>query len=189
MGNKLELVEKAYYVWHKDMLGYGPEIFNSYDEVPPTYAKSPGMAKSYPSEAYDWELDGEYPKYLQLNVRRAKDWDKVRLDGKVTVRFRALEDIERNKKVEKRRLLVETYPDDTMFYIQRGYVGNSVLWWGLNSVDYTCKIEKSQTYTKKEVLERFLDGNPDDRIWPADHVNKNTCLVVDGQHLNGSLVI
>lgn len=187
---KLKIIEKAYIVYHDGMIGYRPEKYQSWEDIEPVYAETPSKAKNSGHYAWDYEVcDNEYPEYLDLKVRRAKWADIVEYDGKVRKRAQVEWQIERDKEKARKRALIEKYPDDTLFYIQRGYVGNSVLWWELNSCGYTCKFERAQTYTKKEVLSRFLDGNPDDRIWVADHVKKNTTVVVDGQHLKGKFCI
>lgn len=186
---KLEIVRKAYVVWHDGMLGYPPEFYESVDDIEVTYAKSPGEAKNWCTGRYDFDLHGETPAFIDLKVRRAKHADKVRFEGNIVNRNYVQTMMERRTLTEKRRKLVMKYPSDALFYIQRGYVGNSMLFWGLGSASYTCKLNKSQTYTRAEVLESFLDGNPDDRIWPAKHIEANTCVVVDGQNVNGGLVI
>lgn len=187
---KLEIVQKAYIVWHEGMIGYPPEQFRSIDDIDVTYAKTPGEAKCYgKSEAYDYELYGEDPSFIDLKVKRAKHADRIRFEDKIVNRYYVQELLERRKRIEKRRKQVMKHPEDALFYIQRGYVGNSMLFWGLGSAGYTCKLNQSQKYTRVEVLKRFLDGNPDDRIWPADHIEANTCVVVDGQHVSGKLVI
>ena len=65
-------------------------------------------------------------------------------------------------------------PGDEMYYIQdsRGYVGNSVLWWGLESRGYVCDMRRAQKYTKQQMLEICLDGRETDIPWIASHVEE-----------------
>jgi hypothetical protein len=75
------------------------------------------------------------------------------------------------------------FPDDASFYIQKGYVGNAVLWWGLNSCGYVCDIEEAQLYTREEVLSRFVNGRESDIIWESQHALNGIKKIVDGQYL------
>lgn len=186
---KFEIVKKAFIVWHRGMLGYRPEFYDDINDIEVTYAKSPGEAKAWCGHRYDYDIDGKDATFLDLRVKRAKWADKIKFEDRIVTRGQAERALESAKRIEKRRKLVEKYPDDTMFYIQRGYVGNAMLFWGLNSNGYTCKLDRCQKYTKSEVLKRFLDSNPDDRIWPADHIESNTSIMVDGQNVSGKLVI
>jgi hypothetical protein len=43
--------------------------------------------------------------------------------------------------------------NEKMYYIQNGYVGNAILWWGIDSRGYTTDINKAGKYTKEETLE------------------------------------
>ncbi len=88
------------------------------------------------------------------------------------------------KRVAERKLLVDRFPDGTNFYVQNGYVGNSVLWWGQRSNGYTTDISRAELYTKKEILERFVSGREEDIIWEAGHVLSNVRQHVDGQYLS-----
>jgi hypothetical protein len=192
MGQKLSekpvLLEKAWKVWHEDMIGYGPEIANSWEEVETTYAKSASRAKTYPADAYDWELKGDEPKYTDLKVRRYKPMDKVMYRGNKMYHYQIEDLLRREAFVNKRREAVEKYPDDAMFYIQNGYVGNAILFWGLGGSGYTCKIEKAQKYTKQEVLDGFVNGREEDRILYAGHVESIIVKTVDSQFLKGEFV-
>ena len=77
-------------------------------------------------------------------------------------------------------------PDDEYFYVQdaRSYVGNAVLWWGLNSSGYVTDPKKAHKYTKEEIVKKFSDGRDTDIIWPASHVESAIKEFVDIQGLN-----
>jgi hypothetical protein len=82
------------------------------------------------------------------------------------------------------RQKIESYPDDTTFYVQNGYCGNSICWWGLNSCGYTTNIEKAQLYTKEDILNYFLNKRECDVIWLASHVLEHITKTVNSQHLD-----
>lgn len=181
---KSEIVEKGFIVWHDGMLSSNPNEGYLFENLPVTYAESPSKAKSKASELYDFEIDGDTHTYTDIKVRRAKWADWIKLDdGEKVIRTTLERKLKEDKKVSERRAKVEAYPDNAMFYIQNGYVGNAVLWWGLNSSGYVCDILKAQRYTKEYVLKHFCDGREEDIIWEANHVLECTKLIVDGQFL------
>ncbi len=71
-----------------------------------------------------------------------------------------------------------------LYYIQNGYVGNAILWWGIDSKGYTTDITKAGKYTKeqaKEIIQR-----PQDVAWLCKHVDNNEAakkLIIDVQYL------
>jgi hypothetical protein len=190
--SKLEIVEKAFYVWHSSMIGYGYNLYKCIEEIEPVYAKTPGEAKSFPGVAAEYKMNnGEYPTFTDYKVRRAKRYDKVRYEDSVIPRHLAESRIDKEKVIYDRLNHINKFSDDTMFYVQRGYVGNAILFWGLNSSGYTCKLEKAQQYTKQEIINDFIKrpSNPNDRFIPATHIQEIATLMVDGQHLEGELII
>lgn len=184
----MEIIEKAYNVWHSGMISRYPDEGYQLDDLPITYAKSPSEAKSKAHEPMNFDLDGERPKYTDLKVRRVLMFDKVLFEGNVIVRWVMEENISTQKKIDERRSKIEAYPDDTNFYIQNGFVGNAIVWWGLGSSGYETDITKAQIYTKQEILERFVGGREQDRIWEAKHVLTGIKQVVDIQKLSGEFV-
>lgn len=167
----MEIVRKAYEV--KDPTVY--EFDNSEDNWQLVYAKTFGEAKS---------LCVDYNEFTNIRARRASYADKVMFEGREIDRSSAEYFIKKNKRTVERTNAVNKFPDDAMFFIQNGFVGNSVLWWALNSNGYTTDITRAQKYTKKEVLERFVCGREEDRIWEANHVLQNIRQHVDGQYLD-----
>ena len=58
---------------------------------------------------------------------------------------------------------------EELYYIQdsRSYLGNAILWWGLNSQGYTADLNKAQKYTKEEaikILDETLEAHSDEEI-------------------------
>ncbi len=75
--------------------------------------------------------------------------------------------------------------EEKMYYIQTGYVGNAILWWGENSRGYTTDFTKAGKYTEEEA--KGIIKRPQDVAWECSHVDN--CkeahrLIIDGQYLN-----
>jgi hypothetical protein len=180
----MELIKKAFRVWHDGMLSDNPHEGYRINELPVTYADSPGEAKSLATEPFEWTLYDDEPKFTDLKVRRAAGMDKVMFEGDEKKRWQVEMMNREQKRIEKRRQAVDRFPDNSHFYIQNGYVGNSVLWWGKNSNGYTSDIHKAELYTKQEVLEQFVNGREEDVIWESEHIHENIRSHVDGQYLS-----
>ena len=185
---KFQLVKKAFVVYHKGMLDENPHEGYTIDSIPVTYAETANKAKRKAHLPFDYELEGKAPMYIDLKVRRAKGGDKVMFDGKEMCRHEAIHLIKERARIEQRKLKVERYPDNAKFYISKGYVGNCLLFWGLNSSGYVCNITEAQAYSKEEVLKRFVPGSAENKIWEASHVLANIKPVVDSQYLNSAFV-
>lgn len=74
---------------------------------------------------------------------------------------------------------------EKLYYIQNGYVGNAILWWGVEGKGYTTDIEKAGKYTKEEA--KKIIKRPQDIAWLCSHVDNNEKakkLIVDCQYLN-----
>jgi nitrogen fixation-related uncharacterized protein len=74
---------------------------------------------------------------------------------------------------------------EKLYYIQNGYIGNAVLWWGIDSKGYTTDFEKAGKYTKEEA--KRIIQRPEDRAWECNYVDKNIKarkLIIDGQYLD-----
>ena len=79
---------------------------------------------------------------------------------------------------------VDTEIED-LYYIQNGYIGNAILWWGVDSKGYTTDITKAGKYTKEKAQE--IIQRPQDVAWPCKYVAKTKearKLIVDGQYLD-----
>lgn len=176
---KLKLVKKGWHVYHEGMIGYGPEIYNS-------IAETAGKAKSGATVPYEWDLEsgGGEPEYKDLKVKRAKDSDLYEFeDGLETLKSIAKIRAQRIR-LKQMQDKINSFPNDATFYVQNGFVGNAMLFWGLGNSGYTAKLEKAQEYTKEYILEHFVPGRENDRIWYSKHIKECTTLMVDGQHVN-----
>jgi hypothetical protein len=72
-----------------------------------------------------------------------------------------------------------------LYYIQNGYVGNAILWWGIDSKGYTTNFAEAGKYTYAEAKE--IIKRPQDRAWLCSYVDKNEKakkLIIDGQYLD-----
>jgi len=74
---------------------------------------------------------------------------------------------------------------EKQYYIQNGWVGNSVLWWGIDSKGYTTEIDKAGRFTKQQA--NSIIQRPEDKAWECNHVDKNLKAhkkTIDCQYLN-----
>lgn len=175
------IVSKAYRVYHDGLL-YDDYSHDKYviDNSELVYGKTPGEAKSKGFGLDEGSL-GRAVEFTDLKLKRDKRFDIVYFEGEEIERWK----MEHNLKVKERFNKMLSLPEDEMFYVQdaRNYVGNAVLWWGLNSNGYVCDIHKAQKYTKDEIVERFCDGRDTDIIWPESHVKGAVKEIVDMQGL------
>ena len=183
----MEIIEKAFKVWHSGMISFNPEEGYTMDNVPIVYAKTHGEAKSKSWEPYEFKLYDEDPKFTDLKVRREKGSDIIMFEGNKITRWQMEERISTQKRNDIRRSKIESYPDDTKFYIQNGYCGNYIIFWQ-DGGGYCSDIKKAEIFTKQQILNQFIGGREQDRIWEASHLTKNTNLCVDVQKLEGKFV-
>lgn len=81
--------------------------------------------------------------------------------------------------------LLETSPDDQMFYIQNGFVGNAVMWWGIDGHGYTSDFNLAGKYTKEQTMK--IIERPQDIAWPCDYIDNHPVAkktIIDGQYLS-----
>lgn len=74
---------------------------------------------------------------------------------------------------------------DKLYYIQNGWVGNAMCWWGKNRRGYTCNIKNAGKYTEEEMLE--ITERVSDKGWPCDYIDnaeEALVLTVDSQYLD-----
>lgn len=97
----------------------------------------------------------------------------------------------RNVKRAK-QILVDTETSHTdandLYYIQNGFVGNAVSWWGINSNGYTTDLTKAGKYTKEETI-IIIRRRPEDRAWSCRYIDNNEKakkLIIDGQYLDNT---
>lgn len=156
--------EKFYEHWHHDTgIYYGTR----------------GQAKRQAlpdNDAGELIKTGTYPDFLTMPVIRAKDYDIILYKGEKIKRYQIRE--------VERKIKIKNLPKDKCFYVQdaRNYVGNAVLWWGINGRGYVTDLSKAHKYTWQEIQ----DFNPRDLdiIWESEHVEKAIRQYVDMQGLN-----
>ena len=187
---QIKLLEKAWVVYHDGMISsdykHNGEYYQSIDELPVVYAETAGKAKGMSHEAYDYDLLGDTPKYTDLKAKRRKGMDRVEYRGsRMLKRFQVESLISTEKRTTERRNKILQYPESEMFYIQNGYVGNSINWWAIDSKGYTTDILKAHLFTRQQVLEQFVSGREEDVIWAASHIRENTTIHVNSNHLKG----
>lgn len=181
----MELLKKAFKVWHDGMISENPYEGYTFSELPVVYAENVTEAKQLCEEPFDFlTKENLKPTFIDLKVRRAKHRDIIIFEGIKMERINMDMIIKERERIKKRKELVEKFSDDTTFYIQNGFVGNSILWWALNGHGYTTDIFNAQIYTKKEVLERFVNGRLSDVIWESKHVQSKIKHHVDSQYLS-----
>lgn len=150
---KLDIVQKAFYVWHDGMIGYGPEIYNEVTEVPTVLARSANQAKSIASEPMSWEINGEDPKYTDLKVRRAKGYDIVIFEGAQTTRWR----VESKLKHRERSNKLKSFLNDPI--LTHCYIMKRGTYYRPNCSGYTSRKDRAGIYTIKEGVEDAIRCN------------------------------
>lgn len=76
---------------------------------------------------------------------------------------------------------------EQLYYLQNGYVGNAVLWWGQNKCGYTTDLSKAGKYTKEECKQVTRLAGRTERAWPVEYVDKHpqaVVVTVDAQYLD-----
>lgn len=76
-----------------------------------------------------------------------------------------------------------------LYYIKNGYIGNAILWWGVNSKGYTTDICKAGKYTKEEAIE--ITKRPEGEAWLCDYIDNNyesNKSTVDCQYLKSTKI-
>ena len=175
----MKIVKKAYRVWVHSHIGEYP-VFSP-EQVEPVYAKSVAEAK-YQCDMWDAKNeDGDKARWIDIKCRRAPEYDKIEYNGELMDRSWYQYKLAQ----EKRNKILMGLDDGDMYYVQdaRNYVGNSVLWWGLNSSGYVTDIAKAHKYTKEEIVKRFTDGRETDIVWSAKHIEANLKQHVDRQSI------
>ena len=120
--------------------------------------------------------------YIYRKAVRCPNNDRVEYEGKEMLRM----DVDPLIKKNQRNKALTELPENDMYYVQTGIVGNDALFWELGGSGYTCNIERAQKYTKDEIVKQFTNGRPQDIIWPESHLNNIIKKVVDTQYLDYS---
>ena len=77
--------------------------------------------------------------------------------------------------------------NEQLYYLQAGYVGNAILWWGQNHCGYTTDLAKAGKYTKAQCKQVTRLAGRTERAWPVEYVDKHLqakIVVVDSQYLD-----
>lgn len=167
---KLKILKKCWQVWDKNehnRKGYADEY---YEEI---YAPTREKARKKFSVS-------SWVDYIDVRAVRYPEYDKVEWKGQIIPRYR----VKSEEKQEERNKKILALPEDDMYYVQSGIVGNDLLLWGLGGSGYTCNIEQAQRYTKEQIVKQFTNGREQDVIWSAAHLEANIKKVVDSQSLD-----
>jgi hypothetical protein len=189
---KLEIIKKAWRVYYDGMLSIDFNMgYTDIDEIPVVYAESANKAKVNRGESFYYDLPNGYPaSYLDLKVKRAKGMDIVKFKDVEYKRWEIKEMEKKDEIIKERKEWLDKFSDNSLFYIQNGYVGNSVLWWAKDSKGYTTNIEDAHKFTKKEIQKSFIESKrEEDRIWFVEHVEKHIKKHVDGQYLSNEFCL
>lgn len=189
---KIKTIKKAWVVYHDDMFSNNPNNgYPSLGEIPVVYAENRNMAKVCGGESKYFDMpNGEPVRYIDLKAKRRKGLDIVKYKGGEMKRFMVKEMEEENRKINERAGWLEKFDDKSCFYVQNGYVGNSVLWWAKGCSGYTTDIDKAERFSKKDIEEMFLKSKRDeDRVWVAEHVEGHIKKHVDGQYLSNEFCL
>lgn len=179
----MKTIETAFIVWHDGMINVNPHLGYTIDTIPVVYAESFSDAKSKATEPYEWAIDGREVKFTDLRVRRKKEMDIVLFEGDEKLRYQVDQIKEERDWLDTRKKAISDFPDGSKFYVQNGYVGNSVLWWGKDGNGYTTELSKAELYTKDDILSKIKSWRKEDVIWEASHVMDNIRSHVDSQYL------
>lgn len=163
----IKVVEKCWRVYDKKCNEY--YVGYHHEEI---YAKTRNQARFFYTE-------GEYKDRVAI---RLKSEDKVEYNGNIYTRNNVIEQIKLDKLYKKRFNQLKRFSNKELFFIQKGWVGNSILWWKVNNCGYTTKINDARYFTKVE-LEPYLK-NTDINIWSAKHVLDRVSRQVDSEDLN-----
>lgn len=168
---KIEIIEKAWRVnaekfeepwYHGDQIYYGTKGSVKYSAI---------SDNDVGRLTNDKEIN-----FLTIPIIRAKDYDKILYCGEVIKRWEIKNKIREQK--------IKTLPKDKMYYVQdsRNYVGNAVLWFGLNNNGYVTDLSKAQKYTWEQIQKFNLRET--NIIWDSEHVENAIRQYIDMQGLN-----
>ena len=81
---------------------------------------------------------------------------------------------------------------ETLYYIQNGYQGNSMVWWPVSNCGYTTEIKDAKKFTCDEGVKMLEMERHDFKMWDADYVDSTKeahKVIIDGQYLRSSKCI
>lgn len=108
------------------------------------------LDKSKATDPYDWHLDGETPKYIDLKCKRAKSFDKVIFEDKKITRYQIDSILYRRKRKEE---LESFLNDDTLTHC---YIMKRGTYYRPHSCGYTSQKSRAGIYTIKEGVEEAV---------------------------------
>ena len=185
----MEIIKKAWKVWHEGMLDENPLEGYSMETLPVIYANTEGEAKAK-LDLHEYNLkNGQSATFLDVRARRSEENDKIMFEGSEVSIAERNRIVHRRRQVQTRIEMVNKYPDDAMFYVQNGFMGNVMVFWGLGSCGYFTNIEKCQKYTKAEILKDFANMRDTEVIWPAEHIEASLIKVAHSSKINSLLGI
>lgn len=121
-------------------------------------------------------LNGKEINFLNIPIIRAYEYDKILYNNEIIKRYQIKQKLREQK--------IKELPKDKLFYIQddRSYVGNAVVWWGLNGSGYVTDLAYAQKYTWEQIQK--FNPRETDIIWESNHVEQAIRSYVDAQYLN-----
>jgi len=177
---ELKIIKKAYKV--RDPKSYFNSLDTNYYHNPDgdahweyVFAETREKAKL---------MCSDFDDYINIVAKRVKSNDIVLFEGREVRRGRIVEDIKRRNELAKRVASILRFPEYELFYVQSGYAGDIILWWGLNSCGHTTDITKAGIYTRDYVIKYLLAGKDNEKIWPASHIKQHITQCINSEHLD-----
>lgn len=165
------IVEKA---WRLNTSNLDESYFIDTSNI---YYGTYGAAKSKALIEHDacFLLNGHEISFLNIRMVRSAVNDKILYNNEVIKRYQIADKIRANKILE--------LDQDKNYYVQdkRNYVGNAVLWWGIDGNGYVTDLSKAHKYTYSEI-QKFQPRDTD-IIWESEHVETAIRQYVDMQGL------
>lgn len=70
---------------------------------------------------------------------------------------------------------------EEQFYIQKGFVGNSMMWWRKSDCGYSVNLKEARVFSKEEALEIRSRPYSNKKAWPKEYIDKKTTPQADVQ--------
>ena len=169
---EITLVKKAYEVRLRDS-----NRFIENDGWESSEGSTPIQARKLFAKDYDVSID-------LVESRRDEDSDTVLFQGSEVSRYEARRRIKYDQNKADRTAKVMAFPADTLFYVQKGYVGNCVLFWAEGGAGYTTRIDRAQIFKRDRILNEFTQYDYEIKIWPKPEVDAKLRLMLDSQDLD-----
>lgn len=75
------------------------------------------------------------------------------------------------------------------YYIQNGYVGNTMLFWRKNGDGYTTNLDEAGIWDEESAKTICANRNKNNRAWPISYIDKIASLQVDTQRADGKNIL